>query len=168
MNAPNKLQTTLDDIVEPVCRAHGLELVEVRQVRERAGTVLRITIDRQVEGTAAGDEAATGSSVSLADCTAVSRDVSAALDVHDGLMRGAYRLEVTSPGLERPLVRKADYQRFVGREAKVKTFEPVNSSRRFCGELLGIEDGVVRLHQEGETVEIPFDAIAKAHLVHRF
>lgn len=150
-------------LVDPVCRAHGVELVDVRYQRERGGAVVRIIIDRQVPGQAEG------SGVSLEDCTRVSRDVSTVLDVHDGeLPAGAYRLEVSSPGLERPLVRLTDFERFAGREVKVRMRSPLEGRRRFHGTLRGVVRGQVEL-EEGEAVYlIPHEDIAHANLVYRF
>jgi ribosome maturation factor RimP len=103
-------------------------------------------------------------SVTLDQCAEVSHAVSALLDVADPLP-GAYRLEVTSPGLDRPLVRRVDYQRFAGFEARLETELPIEGRRRFRGRLLGLVDDQVRVAlPEGET-SIPFDAIKKAKLV---
>jgi ribosome maturation factor RimP len=102
--------------------------------------------------------------VTLDQCAEVSHAVSALLDVADPLP-GAYRLEVTSPGLDRPLVRRVDYQRFAGFEARLETELPIEGRRRFRGRLLGLVDDQVRVAlPEGET-SIPFDAIKKAKLV---
>jgi ribosome maturation factor RimP len=110
-----------------------------------------------------------GSGVSLEDCTAVSRDVSTALDVHEDLMpTGAYRLEVSSPGLERPLVKLRDFERFSGREVKVRTRTAIDRQRRFRGTLLGVVQEEVELEQEGRVIRIPHEDIAQAHLVYRF
>ena len=171
------LETQLRDIVEPICSAHGVDLVDVRYAREPGGAVLRVLIDRP----SSADTGPTG--VSLEDCTGVSRDLSTALDVHD-IMPGHYRLEVSSPGVERPLVRPADFQNFAGKEIKVATIRPIplpggEPRRKFQGTLRGFRSsegaalseqarGVVELDQDGARVEIPFDAITKAHLVFRW
>jgi ribosome maturation factor RimP len=86
------------------------------------------------------------------------------LDVADPIA-GAYTLEVSSPGIDRPLVRREDFQRFAGFEAKVELTEPVEGRRRFRGRVLGIEDDQVRLLVGTSTVELPFAAIARAKLV---
>ena len=171
------LDTQLLDIVEPICSAHGVDLVDVRYMREPGGAVLRVLIDRSSQT----EVGSTG--VSLEDCTGVSRDLSTALDVHD-IMPGHYRLEVSSPGVERPLVRPADFQHFAGKEIKVATIRPVGllggaPRRKFQGMLRGFRNpagteatestrGVVEIEQDGTLVEIPFDAITKAHLVFRW
>ncbi|MCA9578442.1 MAG: ribosome maturation factor RimP [Polyangiales bacterium] len=163
------LISTLESIVEPVCSAHGVELVEVRHVPQKDGAVVRITIDRaRVDGK-------DGSDITLTDCTDVSRDVSAALDVHEDVLPGAYHLEVSSPGLERPLVKPADFERFAGREVSVRTLVPLEGTkqRKFQGDLKGFarsEDGAefVELNVNGSELRIPFDSITQAHLVYRF
>ncbi|TNF63219.1 MAG: hypothetical protein EP303_02955 [Deltaproteobacteria bacterium] len=89
--ATEQLVHALEQLIDPICRAHGVELVDVRFVREPGGAVIRVIIDREVPGVEVG------SGVSLEDCTAVSRDVSTTLDVHDDLLpSAAYRLEVRS------------------------------------------------------------------------
>ena len=161
--------TTLEAIIEPVCLAHGVELVEVRHVPQKDGAVVRITIDR------ARSDGKDGSDITLIDCTDVSRDVSAALDVHEDALPSAYHLEVSSPGLERPLVKAADYDRFAGREIALRTLTPFGPSkqRKFQGHLTGFvrsEDGAefVDLNVNGSELRIPFDSITQANLVYRF
>lgn len=157
---------TIEAIVEPLCRAHGVELVQIVQTTEHGGAVLRVLIDRD------GSERDPQNGVSLGDCQAVSRDLGAALDVHDPI-GGRYRLEVSSPGLDRPLVRRRDYERFAGREIRVKTQAPMpdgkgGQRRQFTGKLLGIDGESVRLEVDGSELQLPHAAIAKANVVHRF
>ena len=138
-------------------------MVDVRYLREPAGAVIRVIIDRDLPGVEVG------SGVSLEDCTGVSRDVSTALDVHGDLLpSGAFRLEVSSPGLERPLVKLADFERFSGREVKVRTQTPIEQQRRFCGKLLRVVDQSIELDQDGKVLLIPHADIAQANLVYRF
>lgn len=150
-------------IAEPVCAAHGVELVLIERQRQPGGTVVRVFIDR-----ARSDGRDDASGVSVEDCQMVSRDLSEALDVHEELLPAKYRLEVSSPGLERPLVRMDDFDRFRGREVRVRTREPVAGRRKFQGELLGVEGGHVRVSQDGTPVSIAYEAITKANLVYRF
>ncbi|MEM7437781.1 MAG: ribosome maturation factor RimP [Myxococcota bacterium] len=158
-----QLGEALAALIDPICKAHGVELVDVRYQRERVGAVIRVIIDRDAPGR---DD---GSGVSLDDCTSVSRDASTALDVHDDVLPGgAYRLEVSSPGLERPLVKLSDFERFSGRDIKLKTRAAIDRRRRFQGRLLGVVDGAVELDQDGTVVHIPHDDIAQANLVYRF
>ena len=140
------------ELIEPTLRDMGLELVRVLVSGGQRPT-LQIMVER-------GDHAPT----TLDDCAEVSRAVSALLDVADPLP-GGYRLEVTSPGIDRPLVRRADYERFAGFEARLETELPIDGRRRFRGRLLGVADDHVRLAlPEGEQ-SIPLDAIKKAKLV---
>ena len=158
-----QLVSALEPLIDPICRAHGVDLVDVRCLREPAGMVIRVIIDRDVPGVEVG------SGVSLEDCTGVSRDVSTALDVHDDVIpSGAYRLEVSSPGLERPLVKLTDFERFSGREIKVRTQTPIERQRRFRGKLLRVVDQSIELDQDGKVLLIPHADIAQANLVYRF
>ena len=156
-NDPEQLRV-LSEIALPVCRAHGLLLVDARFHVER-GTILRVLIER--------DEARGG--VSLADCQAVSEDLSVALDVDERTaLLGGYRLEVSSPGLDRPLFKLDDYRRFLGRKVKIQTGKPVSGRKRFQGELLEVEGENVRIEQDGSPVVIRFEEIQKANLVFEF
>ncbi|MGF1469033.1 MAG: ribosome maturation factor RimP [Sandaracinaceae bacterium] len=156
----------LEEIVAPVVRAHGLELVQVQQVPQRGTLVLRVTIDR------VGSERGPGHGVSLADCQAVSRDLGPALEVEEAVP-GAYRLEVSSPGLDRALVRLEDFDRFAGHEVKLSTAQPQpdgrgGQRRRFRGLLRGTRDGRVLLTVDGAELELELGLIAKANIVPRF
>lgn len=147
----------------PVCRAHGVELVQLRVTAGRGGQgLVQVIIDR--ERPDGGD----GSGVTLEDCTSVSRDLSTALDVHEELIPGSYRLEVSSPGLERPLVRLADFERFKGREAEIRVKTPREGRRKFQGKLLGVAGEEIEIEQDGSPVRIPHEQIDRANLVHRF
>jgi len=161
--ATEHLVNALEQLIDPICRAHGVELVDVRYLREPKGAVIRVIIDRNLPGVEVG------SGVSLEDCTGVSRDLSAALDVHDDLLpSGHYRLEVSSPGLERPLVKLKDFERFSGREVKVRTQTPIERQRRFRGKLLRVVDQSIEIDQDGKILLIPHADIAQANLVYRF
>ena len=126
--------------VARIAASYGLELFDVQFRRESIGWVLRIILDRVADR---GDGA---DSVSVDDCRHVSEDLSALLDVEPELLggragEGKYTLEVSSPGLDRPLRGEADYRRFVGRLAKVVTREPIGSQSHFEGRLSGVENG---------------------------
>lgn len=149
-------------VVEPICAAHGLALVDARFANEH-GFVLKVLIERP------GSDAKSGAQVSLGDCQRVSRDLSDALDVAEGVApQGAYRLEVGSPGLDRPLISLADFQRFAGEDVRITTFKPVDGRRRFSGKLTGVEGQQVVLEQDGQLIKLQLDEIAKANLVYRF
>jgi ribosome maturation factor RimP len=163
----------LRSVIEPICVAHGVALVDARMTTER-GAVLRVLIERVASSSAEGaDTSDTQSGVSLADCQNVSRDLSTALDVAEGVApTGNYRLEVSSPGIERPLITSQDFTRFAGREVRVQSIRPIAGRRRFQGVLQGLAaermPETVRVSQEGETFEIPLADITKANLVYRF
>lgn len=159
-----ELRARLEAIAAPVCAAHGVELVDIRYLREPGGAVLRVLID--VIGSENLPPVA-GARVSVEHCTNVSRDLSTALDVHD-LFNTSYRLEVGSPGIERPLVKDTDFERFANREVRISTQVPVGDRRKFQGKLLGHEAGWVEIEQDGAKVRIPIDQIVKANVVHKF
>ena len=148
------------DLAGPILASLGLELVELEYKREGRTMVLRLFIDRD-------------GGVTLDDCAAVSRELSEILDVED-FIRDHFTLEVSSPGLNRPLKKAADYERYRGRLIRIKTFELLpddagNSRKTFLGELLGLDGGIVRLKlTEGQTAGIPLEKIAKANLEFEF
>lgn len=149
-------------VAEPVCAAHGVMLVDARFTTEH-GFVLKVLIERP------GSNAKTGAGVSLDDCQAVSRDLSTALDVAEDIApEGAYRLEVGSPGLDRPLFSLADFARFAGEKVRLQTHTPVAGRRRFSGTLIGVEGDGVKLDQDGQVLTVQHSEIAKANLVYRF
>jgi ribosome maturation factor RimP len=142
-------------LAEPYVRDAGFDLIEVQSGRESAGWVLRLFIDM-----ADGAEGA----VSHEDCERVSRDVSAALDVAD-IIPHAYQLEVSSPGLDRPLRRERDFARFSGRSARIRLAEGVEGRRNFSGTIHGAKDGRVEIDCDGRSYQLPIDDVAKANLV---
>jgi ribosome maturation factor RimP len=157
-------EKALSMLVEPVCAAHGVELVLLKVTARGREGLVQLIIDRpRGEG-----EDVDGSGVTIDDCQAVSRDVGTALDVHEDLIPGHYRLEVSSPGLERPLVKLDDFERFRGREAKLRVKTPIDGRRKFQGRLLGVDGDVVTLEQDGRPVQLPFGDIDRANLVYRF
>ncbi len=160
------LNSEITSLIEPVCAAHGVELVSIHLVSEKGRNILRAIIDRD-PGTTAGD-ANDGSGVTLDDCTKVSRDLSTVLDVHEELLPRKYSLEVSSPGLDRPLTKLDHYQRFVGREVKLELDSPLGGRRRFNGEILSVDGEEIRINQDGKPVTLPFGRIAKSRLVYRF
>jgi ribosome maturation factor RimP len=119
------------DLVEPLCRAHGVDLVDIRWVTEHAGRTLRITIERRAEGEqSTSADPMRGWGVTLSDCAELSRDVSQALDHAGDLIPGSYHLEVSSPGLERDLYGVGDFVRFRGALARVKLRVPAPDGQR--------------------------------------
>ena len=124
----------------------------------RQGWVVRLFIDTPA-GAGAGTMA-----VGLADCERVSRDVSAALDVAD-VVPHTYQLEVSSPGLDRPLRRERDFARFVGESARIRLNDGVEGRRNFHGTLRAAKDGRVEIACDGRSYELPIDDIVRANLV---
>lgn len=160
-------------VIEPVCTAHGVELVDVSVMREPGGAVMRILIDREMDGRETSIEGEqVGSGVSLADCQGVSRDLSVALDVNEAVApKIRYRLEVSSPGLDRPLTRRKDFEKYAGKEVRVQTRLPISgedSRRKFNGVLKGLDGDRIRVEDGPAVFQIPLSAIAKANVVYRF
>ncbi len=158
-------QAQLEALVAPVCTAHGVQLVDVRHLRDPDGTVLRVLIELP-----GAETNPPGVGVSLEDCRLVSRALSDILDADEApLIPGEYRLEVSSPGIERPLVKAVDFDRYAGREAKLSVKTPQNGRKNYSGILAGLRGEEVLLRDEkGEELALPIAEIAKAHLVHRF
>jgi ribosome maturation factor RimP len=155
---------TLREAAERVAKSHGLEIFDVQLRREPIGMVLRVVIDRPATGQIEAPE----DSVGIEDCQRVSQDLSALLDVEDEFgqqeLDETYTLEVSSPGLDRPLRHEADYRRFQGRLAKIVTTEPIDRQTAFSGRITGIEDGSVLL-EEGRTLHrVPIAKIKRGHL----
>ena len=145
-------------IAARVAAGFGLEIFDVQFRREAGGMVLRIQIDRP------GPAATAEDTVSVEDCAGVSRDLSAILDVED-IILSAYTLEVSSPGLDRPLRSPADYRRFAGRRAKVVTREPVDGQTFLRGTLGGVEEEHVLIDGEDhKRHRVRLDAIRRANL----
>jgi ribosome maturation factor RimP len=151
-------QKKLESLVEPVVTGQGYELVDVEFKNELGAWILRVYIDKP------GSEERVG----LDDCASVSRELSAVLDVDDTI-QGHYSLEVSSPGLNRPLKKESDFARFVGKKAKIRTRHPIGDSRRnFSGTLVAVAGGKVKIDVGDQVCEVPVDAVEKANLVYEF
>lgn len=144
-------------LLEPVLERDGFELVEVEWLRMGARWTLRVFVDKP-------------GGVGVDDCQAVSRTIEPMLDVED-LIEPAYDLEVSSPGLDRPLRKPQDFERFAGQRASVKGYAPVAETapgspprKHWTGELRGFRDGAVEIDVDGVLHRIPLDRIAKAHI----
>ncbi len=146
--------TQLWDLLEPVIAGLGYELVEIEYQPNPKHGVLRIYIDLE-------------HGIALEDCKQVSDQVSALLDVEDPIP-GHYNLEVSSPGLDRPLRTVEDFVRFTGEIARIRLGMPIGGQRNFKGRLTGVEDDAVRLDCEGEQVTLPLASIDKARLAPDF
>jgi ribosome maturation factor RimP len=145
-------------IADRVAGSYELEIFDVQFRRESSGMVLRVRLDRP------GPSAVPEDSVSVDDCARVSRDLSAMLDVED-IVPTAYTLEVSSPGLDRPLRHLPDYRRFEGRRAKLVMREAVDGQTFFKGVLRGVEDTDVLIESDDRRRHrVPFGIITRANL----
>ena len=158
---------------ERVARSEGLEVVDVEwQIGKQRS--LRVYIDRPWPPAPKAGAEAEGTRVegiSHADCQKVSQNLSVLLDVEELVPGPGYILEVSSPGMDRKLVKPGDFERFRGRLAKISTSEPFDRATFFEGRLAGLADGKVRMELKGKearTVELPLEAIRKAQLVVEF
>ena len=149
---------TIRAIAERVARSHGLDVWDIVSRREPQGQVVRVFIDRP------GPAATPEESVSIEDCERVSREIGTILDVEDPLPF-AFTLEVSSPGLDRPLRGEDDYRRFAGRLAKIVVSEAVDNQKAFEGRLRGIEGGAVLLEgPKGRMHRLPMRLITRGRL----
>jgi ribosome maturation factor RimP len=140
----------VEEIARRVGQSEGIEIVEVELKGAGRQQVLRISIDKP-EG------------VSHADCELLSHQVGAILDVED-VVPGSYTLEVSSPGVERKLLKPGDYERFQGKKAKIVLREPVGQRRHWEGVLAGFHEGMIELATQGGTVRFSLDQVQKANL----
>lgn len=145
------LHERLMRVVEPAVEALGYELVLLEFMPHQRNAMLRLFID-------------SSAGISLEDCERVSREVAAVLDVEDPITQ-AYRLEVSSPGVDRPLVKPEHYQRFCGEIIQVQMLNPVEGRRKFRGVLLSCIGGVLAVQVDSGTVELPLTDVEKARLV---
>jgi ribosome maturation factor RimP len=152
----------LAELIEPVVKAMGFELVRVKMMTSEAGSEPALQV--------MAEDPATGQLV-LDQCAALSHEISAALDAMEEageeLIHGAYRLEVSSPGIDRPLTRVKDFTDWVGHEAKIELSPPTEGRKRFRGTLEGIdpEGNIALTDGEGVRHSIPFKQIHSAKLV---
>ena len=142
----------VEELIAPSLEALGFELVRVRFGGPGRPT-LQIMIERQ-------DREA----LTVDDCASASKAISALLDVEDPI-GGAYNLEISSPGLDRPLTRIGDFERFAGFEAKIEVTVPVDGRKRLRGQVLGVENGNVRIARDEGSHSVPFETIKKAKLI---
>lgn len=147
-----QLEHDIEALLAPAVEALGLELLGVEFNPGNGNALLRLYIDEAERG------------ITLDDCEAVSREVSALLDVHDPIAT-QYSLEVSSPGLDRPLFKPQHYGRFIGEVVRVALDLPQDGRKRFQGAILAASDAAVTLDQDGTPVQLPYAAIQKARLV---
>ncbi|MFQ5958251.1 MAG: ribosome maturation factor RimP [Alphaproteobacteria bacterium] len=146
------VESDIARLVAPALDAMGFAVVRIKMMG-KARPTLQVMAERQ-DGTA----------ITVDDCAEISRVVSALLDVDDPIA-GAYDLEVSSPGIDRPLVRPVDFERFAGHVAKIETRHPIGGRRRFRGRLLGVSGDEVCIAVNGDRAQIPLEDISAAKLV---
>jgi ribosome maturation factor RimP len=144
------ISNRIEEIAQRVAGSEGIEVVEVEVKGGGQNRFVRISIDKP-----------TG--VSHADCELISHQVGTIMDVED-VVPGHYTLEVSSPGVERKLLKPADYERFHGKKAKVTLRLPVDNQRHWEGTLAGYTDGVISLDSNGRQIRFPFEQVEKANL----
>jgi ribosome maturation factor RimP len=163
----NPLHTKLISIIEPVLEQSGFELVDLRFLLEQGGWVLRVQVDLPL-GEVTDLSEVPSDRVDLEDCENISRELSAVLDVEDPIPQ-AYHLEVSSPGIDRPLRTAAHFAHFKGSEAKIQLAAPLHldggERRNFKGKLVGVVDNKVEIDVDGHTFQLPIDDIDHAKLV---
>ncbi len=140
----------VESLADPILRNEGMELVETEYRREARGWVLRLYIDKD-------------RGVTLDDCARLSQEIGRVLDIED-VISVPYTLEVSSPGLRRPLRKEKDFVKYRDRTIRVKTFTPVGNRRQFKGKLLDMAGDSIEIAMEGEVFRIPLSNVAKANL----
>ncbi|NIP31593.1 MAG: ribosome maturation factor RimP [Candidatus Dadabacteria bacterium] len=144
------IEKSLNELITPIVNEYGFELVDIEYKNEAGGMVLRIYLDRE-------------GGITIDDCSIISKELSTQLDVSN-IIHNSYTLEVSSPGLRRPLKKENDFNRFKEKKVKIKTKELIKDRRNFLGTLKGIEDRLVMVEVEGVLYNLPLDSIAKANL----
>ncbi len=146
------VEQKIEELISPAMNNMGFDVVRIQLSGTKRKT-LQVMAERQ-------DQAG----MTVDDCAAISRDVSAILDVDDPIA-GAYALEVSSPGIDRPLVKKKDFERFAGFDARVDMNLAIEGRKKFKGKLLGLHDDLVEIRVKEETFELPFGDIRRAKLL---
>ncbi len=142
---------TLDDIIEPAVTTLGFELVGTQPVNEGHMQVIRVFVDGP-------------NGITIDDCAKISRQIGAVMDVEEPI-KGNYRLEVSSPGIQRPLFKLPHYVKYVGQRVKVRLHRPVNNQRNFVGALLSVDGSELSLETDNGIVKVNFEDIQKGRLV---
>jgi len=143
--------SSLRDLIAPVVEALGYEFVGCELQQHRRNSLLRIYIDGP-------------NGITVEDCSKVSRQISAMLDVEDPI-RGEYTLEVSSPGIERPLFEIAHFEKYTGNQVKIRLQSPIGDRRNLVGTLLKVEGTQIHLRMDTEELVVPFSDIEKAKLI---
>ena len=147
----HRQHSELIELLEPVITALGYEMLGIEYFKQKDGSLLRLYIDSDA-------------GITIDDCTRVNHQVIGVLDVHDPI-KERYHLEISSPGLDRPLFTLKQFQRFLGQQVKIKLREKIDERRKFTGVIKAIEETAVLISEDGVDYLIPADAIDSAHLV---
>ncbi len=146
----NSLAGKVEQLVEPLCLAENIELVHVECISGHDGITLRILMDKS-------------DGITIDDCVYMSRQIGDLIDVYMDEM-GPYRLEVSSPGTDRPLKKEKDFHRFTGNKVRVETFELIDGQKKFTGILKSFSNDIACVSIDGKIVEIPHGQIKKVRL----
>lgn len=149
-----RIAESVCQIIRPVLTSEGMELIDIEYRREGKGWVLRLFIDKK-------------GGVTLDDCTNVSHQIGDLIEVKE-IIDHPYILEVSSPGLNRPLKNISDFERFKGKQVKIKARKLIDGRRNFKGTLMGYDRGIVRIAIDSEIYGIPYKEIVKANLIYDF
>jgi ribosome maturation factor RimP len=150
LQSPDGIVRSVWVVLEPHLAQAGFELIEVQLGHAGQDVLLRLFIDKE-------------GGVTIDDCAVATRLVNPVLDLED-LIKEHYMLEVSSPGIERPLRKEDHFRRYAGQHAKVKTHTPVGGKKRFSGILKGVTDGMIDIECDGTTISVHLENIEKAHL----
>jgi ribosome maturation factor RimP len=137
-------------LIEPIVEGLGYECVGIEYNPHPKHGLLRVYIDNEA-------------GIDVDDCSKVSHQISGVLDVEDPV-QGNYQLEVSSPGSDRPLFKIVQFEQFIGHVVKVNLFRPINNRRKIIGRIQKVEMDIVQLEEDGQVIEVPFEAMSKAHL----
>lgn len=149
------IEATIEQMVLEITEPKGFEIVDVEYVKEAGEYFLRIFLDKE-------------DGISLNDCEAVSRELSEVLDIKDPI-KDNYFLEVSSPGLDRPLKKDKDFVRYAGRDVEIKLYKPMNGTKQFEAELVGLtEDNNIKVIIDGNEVELTKKEVALVRLAIKF
>ena len=149
------IEATIEEIVQPIVDAKNFEIVDIEYVKEAGEYYLRVYLDKE-------------GGISLSDCEVVSRELSEILDKKDPI-KDNYFLEVSSPGLDRPLKKDKDFERYKGRDVEIKLYKPMNGSKQFEWELVGLtEDNNIKVIIDGEEVDFTRKEVALIRLAIKF
>ena len=149
------IESTIEALVQPIVDAKNIEIVDIEYVKEAGQFYLRIYLEKE-------------GGITLDDCAEVSRELNPILDEKDPI-KDNYFLEVCSPGLDRPLKKDKDFERYKGRDVEIKLYKPMNGSKQFEGELVGLtEDNNIKVIIDGEEVDFTRKEVALIRLAIKF